>query len=176
MKNAVLHIVTLTSLLLTTACKKEAVTADPEEGKFEIVLYDEDGDKVFTHVGNATYLFGGKEIRLVDQDFGTTVQTDNTFAWLVMFPNEAVTAPVQLGESDFDAFISKNFYQLFEDWGYEGSSTSILFTEVNDNQLKADFELKLDLQPERVEHPNWGAQVTIKGKFFAVCESTDHCE
>jgi hypothetical protein len=176
MKNSMLLLLTLSTLLLSTACKKEAVIADPTEGKFAITLYDENGDKVFTHIGDATYLFGGKEVRLADPDFGQADQTDNTFAWLVMFPNEAVIAPVELGESDFDAFISKNFYQLYEDWGYEGSSSSIHFTEVNDNQLKAEFELKLDLQPERVEHPEWGANVTIKGKFFAVCEFTDHCE
>ena len=157
-------------LAILGSCSKEVQNTipDPAEGSFEIIIYNQDNNVVFTHQGDAFFgvINNATQIRLDDPDPVRSSSTNpNDVAYITFQLNYQLSSPATLDTSSFHGFLWDGRYVPV--WGYETQTAELKITEVVQGKVRGEFSMTV--AAVNSPNPNWGNRITIKGKFYAQC-------
>ena len=157
-------------LAILGSCRKEVQNTipDPAEGTYEVIFYNQDNNVVFRGKGTAFYgvISNGTQIRLDDPDPQRTSGTNTNEVVYTFFQlNYKLSSPVTLDTSSFYGHVSQG--RFINDWTYKTQTGVLKITEIVQDKIRGEFTITVI--SENSQNPNWGDNITIKGKFYARC-------
>jgi hypothetical protein len=160
-------------LAILGSCSKEVqevqnTIADPPEGTYEVIFYNQGNDIVFQGKGTAFYVVinNGTQIRLDNPDpIQTSSTTPDKVASIFFQLNYKLSSPATLDTSSFYGYVSQGWY--IADWDYKTETGKLKITEVGQDKIRGEFTITV--VSVNSPNPNWGNHITIKGKFYAPC-------